>query len=392
MMRVRGLLQMSGMDTGMQRQTLLGMTGMAQQGAVLLSDITRAGLAPIQRRIAQATSGAAPADRGRLAQHAIYQTMAEMEAMAAMGVGARRTGNVSADLATALTGNVTQAKMLHNIRAAHNTHAEQVLFERDAHGSGSHLRAAYQGGSLQLTRGMMAAFGDDTVAMANVFAGGGHGNAQGMQRNWRTQIGLMQGGGGAQTERLMRGAAEGTDFDEARLNEGEELFKNDEQSKLVSEREQRDAELLGANNHELQALNATIQEMNARMPVLASIANHMGGPGGVAVAAHMFGDPDAQAQHLLQMRIQAHTESGSFLRTPAEEAARVTQLMNTGMSTASKYNKDAPGAQGGQTAAIVAAIVAAAPHVSLTVSAHDAAHAAGAAVTTIANRVGGGGT
>ncbi len=386
-MRVQGLLQMSGMDEGMQRQTLLGMTGMAQQGAVLLSDITRAGLGPIQRRIAQVTSGAAPADRGRLAQGAIYQTMAEMEAMAAMGVGARRTGNVSADLATALTGNVTQAKMLHNLRAAHNTAAEHVLFERDATGTGSHLRSIYAGGTLQLTRGMIAAFGDNTNAMANVFAGGGHGNAQGLQRNWRTQLGLMQGAGGAQTERLLNGAVNGTDFNEQRVAEGEDLFKNDMASKLTHEREQRDTELLGENNHELQALNTTIQDFNSRMPLVASIANHIGGSAGVVAAAHIF-DPSQRDRDMLQYRIQAHASEGLSGR---EETARTSQLMAA--NDASLYAKDGGSkATGGhaqsaaQTAAIIAAIMQAAPQVRLTVTPHDAVQA----LTSATQRPGGG--
>jgi hypothetical protein len=282
-LRVSGMLQNSGITDPMQRrQTLLAMTGMAQRGAIELGSVTSTAMAPIQQRIAQSQAAlrrtnpnASDADRAHATQQAVLQTFAEMEVGRSMGQSPRMMGNIMAQMGNSLQSDVTQQKMLQNLRSSNggagNAAAEAALFARDANGR-SHLRST---DALGLSRNLQTAFHGDSTAMQNVFAGGGHGNPQALQANWRRTLGLLMGGeGNSAIGRMISGA--GSDFTERDVQRGEGLFANDEMSKLTQAQERNETALTDATNA-LVRFSSALADWEKAHPFSAPAAQAGGG-------------------------------------------------------------------------------------------------------------------
>jgi hypothetical protein len=285
-LRVSGMLNNSGItDPAERRQTLLAMTGMAQRGAIELGSVTRTAMAPMQQRIAQSQAelrrtnpNATDADRSHATQQAVLQTFAEMEVGRAMGQSPRTMGNVMAAMGNSLQSDNTQQKMLQNIRSSNHGHgnaaAEAALFERGQDGR-MRLRST---DALGLSRNLQTAFHGDSTAMQNVFAGGGHGNPQALQANWRRTLGLLMGGEGNENiGRMISGA--GKDFTEDDVKRGEGLFAHDEQTTLTSLEEKQNAALTDTTNALVRFSNA-LNEFEKLHPFSAPAAEAGGNAAG----------------------------------------------------------------------------------------------------------------
>jgi hypothetical protein len=283
-MRVAGLLQNAGITGDAQHAALLGLTGMAQRGAIELGAVTRTAMAPMQARMAQAAANLrrsnpnATADQVSAVQRqAAMQTFAEMEVGRSLGMTPRAMGNITAQLGSSLQSDRVQQAMLTNLQHAHATGAISTLFESNGRG-GQRLRSQFTS-ALGLAGGLQTAFGGDVVAMQNTFAGGGHGNAQSLQANWRRTLGALMGGG-EDVQRMIRGA--GTDFTEADVQRGAGLFGTSEKANLTRNTEAHDSELT-QNTGALGTLSNTITQAVANNPLIALLAGSAG-PGLAGVA------------------------------------------------------------------------------------------------------------
>jgi hypothetical protein len=373
-LRVQGMLANSGLDAHAQRSTLLGLTGMAQRGAIELGAVSRTAMAPMLQRIQQSLVGVDPNDaqaRSHATQQAVFRTMAELEVGRSSGRTPRQVGRVTAMMADSLQGDLVQGRMLTNLRAAHLDGAINQLFATDSHGR-HRLRGEYQT-TAGLAQGLTAA-GLTTTQMRNVFAGTGHGNAQSMQSNQRDMLAMFMGEGNENVARMMRGV--GTDFTEEDVQRGHALFGTDKQSELNSDRETHDNELL-ENNAALNELNKTIQTFNASNPLLAHAANSIGGQSGVAAAALLSGAYSGEGRIGAGQRAEraVYEEGGvvGLFRDAMNGHARRNQLMEA--ETISTRAKDAE--KGTVTADQVAQALARvlAQPIRVTVDPHDLAHA-----------------
>ncbi len=284
--RVGAMLANAGLDPTAQRQTLLAMTGMAQRGAIELGDVTRTAMGPLQQRIAQATANIAPGDeaaRAHATQRAVLQTFAEMEVGRGLGMTPRALGNATSALEGSLQSDVTQQRMLGNIRDARGINEAQreslinTLFARDSRGR-QRLRGEYQ-----TTFGLAGALtqqGISTTAAQNIFAGGGQGNPQSLQRNWRGVLAAFMGEGNESVARMMSGA--GTDFTEQNVAAGEQMTLAETQTRIVAQNEQHIAAIM-ANTTALRAFEQ-LAAFRASDPVKAALANQVGGVAGELAA------------------------------------------------------------------------------------------------------------
>jgi hypothetical protein len=268
-MRVAGMLGQAGVNGPAQHSTLLALTGMAQRGAIELGDVTRTAMGPLQQRIALATAGIAPGDeaaRASATQRSVLQTFAEMEVGRGLGMTPRNLGNATAALEGALQSDVTQQRMLTNIRNARGmTDAQKqslvgTLFATDSHGR-RRLRGEYQT-TFGLAGGLTQA-GLDTTQAQNIFAGGGHGNPMSLQANWRRTLSAFMGEGNESVARMMAGA--GSDFTEEDVRRGAKLFGGSERDKL-QRNEERQMNALTENTGWLQVLSNNFAAWAATNP------------------------------------------------------------------------------------------------------------------------------
>lgn len=274
--RTAGMLAQTGMNGDQQRMTLLTLTGLANRGAIELGGVTRTALQPIQGRMAQAVArlgpGATEAQKQEAQRQAIVQTMAEMEVGRSIGFSPRELGNASVRMNDALTSDVTQQKMLTNLRhdGARGQAAIAKLFQN------GHLRSQYQS-MMGLAGGLSEIYGTDTTAVQNVFAGGGHGNAMSLQANWRRALGAMMGSG--ETVRAFM-SGDGRDFTEEDVNRGAAMRRGEEQTQLTKDSEAKDS-ALAANTNALTQFSDRLASWMAAHPAESTM---LGGEKGAAAA------------------------------------------------------------------------------------------------------------
>lgn len=281
--RVAGLMQNAGITGETQRTALLGLTGMAQRGAIELGGVTREAMAPMQMRMANAVNrlrqsnpNASPEAIAHAQQQAMFETMAEMEVGRGLGFSPRQLGNVTASMETRLQSNVVQGRLLANIRNSRGLSQEQrsrlvsSLFETDARGQ-QHLQAGMQS-TVGLARGLLAAGVDSTTAQ-NLLAGGGRGNPQSLQANERRIVAAMMGSEG-NVRSLVEGA--GRDFTERDVQRGREIVDNSRQNRLTQTEEER-AGALTDNTSAIVNLSNRIAALSGSNPMATAIGGSVAG-------------------------------------------------------------------------------------------------------------------
>jgi hypothetical protein len=303
-LRLAGMFRQSGFDPDMIDDLLSRTTALAQRGAVEMSAVTAQSMAAIQRRMSQAGEAAGPnatAQQRREAMRSAYiQTFAEQQILRSRGFTPRAAGNAMAAMNAALMGTRTSEAMITNLRTVSNAASASTpegqarrrqiaalmddqgaggLFEADPERQGQRrLRSQYRGNALALSEALARA-GLDSTTTGNIFAGGGQGNRQALQANWRQLMGAMlatnaQGvSGAAATRELMQGNL--TPDDRRRL---ENANANDPMADYIR-REGERLDALTNNTGAIGRLSQSIENFTARNPITTAVG------GGAASAA-----------------------------------------------------------------------------------------------------------
>lgn len=292
-LRLSGMFSQMGLGSSMD--DLLGRTvAMAQRGAIEPGAVTRQAMTPIMQRM-QAALGAlgpdaTPEARAAAARGAYVQSFAELQVLRSRGWNPRQGANAMAALDQSLTGNVTAERMRNNLRVVRQSARGELrgrvdtllstgdggLFEEDPERRGQRrLRAQYRGNAVALSAALASAglTGEQT---ANIFAGGGHGNAQALQANWRR---LMQSMLGVNAEGVTGFSAVG-EMQQATLSQADrdrmaDFYEHSDSADLNRNEEAR-LQALTNNTDQLRALSDRFANWSARNP-LATTALETGG-------------------------------------------------------------------------------------------------------------------
>lgn len=292
MARVQGLVETSGItDPAQQRQIMLHLAGEAQSGAVELGSVTREAMGALRGRMATAAqrAGASGGDVTAAQREALIQGMAEVEIARLAGEQPRAGANTMRDVTLALGSTVTGDKLygnLHHIRNAEQRAAlTSALFEDDPTRHGQHRLRADRRNALDF----MQAFADAGVGtedFMNLTRGGGHGNPMSMLSNQRRVLGqaLLANGGIAHIRELMDPSTALTEGDVAR---GRDIFKNDQMSMLTGAQEKHD-NALGDNTSALNQLSNALRDAATEHPIANAVFDAGKGLAETALAAHVL--------------------------------------------------------------------------------------------------------
>lgn len=183
----------------------------ADRGSVEVDQIIQQGLPGALRLMSSRTAGVSPEQRQRAAVAAFRESIAVQEVMAGAGGRAGQVSNAYNAFQTALStprrqdlmrANLTNyAQSLTGTDAATQARRAAVMglvsgpnsiYEDDPERRGARrLRADVASSPLALMDRVTQAMGGNSIAAANVFAGGGHGNAQGLLSNVRLLMGTL---------------------------------------------------------------------------------------------------------------------------------------------------------------------------------------------------------
>ena len=300
--RLQGFFAERRLDANTQQQLLRFAGGASQRGAVELGSVTSQALRAITSRIATAQAGlgpgATPEQRQAAAVNTFRQAFAELQVEASAGLGPRQGGNALAGLNAALQSSDRQSKMLTNIRnsrdmsAAQRRDLENSLFARDASGR-SRLRTT---NSLELVERFQRVAGNDATLFNNIFAGGGHGNPQSLQANWRATMGALLSpdtSGRSGIDRVRELMGENTALTAADEDRGAGVFEQSAKANMLREEQRRLNSL--TSNTTANSLSNRAASWIAENPLLAAI----GGPGAAALLSRGGGYLAGGAARLL---------------------------------------------------------------------------------------------
>lgn len=266
LLAARGRLSSAGI-TGSTLDDLVRFSQFAaDRGSVEVDAIIQQGLPGALRLMSSRTgpmANASAEERQRIAAAAFRESVATQEVMAGAGGRAGQVSSAYSAFQTALDTPRRHDLMRENLRnyarSLTGTDAEtqarraavtsllqgpNAIFEDDPARRGQQrLRAEYSNSPLALLDRVTAATGGNANAAANIFAGGGHGNAQGLLSNLRILFGALgsinpeTGRPRSETVRdIMRGGYTQADIDERkRAVEGDDLAA---QNRVQEERAQ----------------------------------------------------------------------------------------------------------------------------------------------------------
>jgi hypothetical protein len=394
-----GLVDQIGGSDEQRRATRLGIAHLTELGAIEETQLIQQGMPALMGQVGAAQgalpAGSTPEQIAQAGHRALIQGVAEMEVMRGVGgYSATASGNVFSNMGTALTSDVTQQRILNNINHGQGmterqrNHVRQALFQTDRNGH-STLRGNLTD-PVQFAAAAAEVLQDNPTAFQNLFAGGGHGNAQGLQANWRrlgARMFTRDEHGEAAFERIKRFAhasAEGISNED--MERRRSLTEADPMTRMVKQEERR-LNALTQNNTALHDLNQTLQNFRANNPLLASQLAKTPYVGeaveaAAARASEVVPYSSGTQREAIRDAIK-HGEYNPFNAGSAEGAAeRITSGRTRTATKASSDTKDAALANAiAQLPARVATAIQNAP-LTATVSPTDAAHA----VTTGAAR------
>lgn len=289
--RLSGMLRGRGFDDATRLRALRFVAGAASEGAVEEGTLTAQALPSLVARMSSAH-----AENGETQSQAQFraltQAVAELEVARGFGNSPTTAGNAMRNVNRALGGDVAQGKIRTNIlnasslTQAQRTTMEAELFEDDPARRGHRrLRSRYQDALALSSRATELSGSPDMFA--NIFAGGGHGNPQALQANWRSLLASFnmrdaEGVTGIERVRRMSNVAETSlsDTDAARLANNRETG---DLATLTRSETTRDNALTD-NTSAVVGLSASIQNWQTAHPFAAPAAASGGG-----ILATIFG-------------------------------------------------------------------------------------------------------
>lgn len=297
-LRLSGMFTNQGFDAGTIDDLLARTVAMAQRGAIEPGAVTRQAMTPIMQRMQGAMSalgpGASAEARSAAARSAYLQSFSELQVLRSRGWNPRNGANAMAALDQSLTSNVTAARMQNNLQVASQGASgplrdslrtllgtgEGGLFEADPSRRGQvRLREAFRGNAVRLSA-TLAQAGLTGEQTANLFAGGGHGNAQSMQANWRR---LMQSMLGTNAEGVT-GFAAVNELGQANLTRADrsrmaDFYENSDAANLNRNEEAR-LQALGDNTGALRNLSDRFADWTSRNPLASTLGGTAAAMGG----------------------------------------------------------------------------------------------------------------
>jgi hypothetical protein len=284
----RGRLAAAGLRGDSLRGAMRFALGAAQSGQVEVDQLLQQGLPGASRLMDQRVSalgpGATDAQRQAAMLAAWRESVATQEVLAASGGNAGHTANTLASLQNFLSTPRRQEMALNNIRVAESqintatpegrAHAarlralyegDSALYERDTTRSdpgAMRLRAGVS--AIEFSTRVAAASGGNAQAGANIFAGGGVGNAQAFLVNMRNLMGVLGGERGQRIQQMMAGAG----LSDRAIADHQSAVENDDLSALTRAQE-TGANALTNNSDELVRNSNRLADLTARFPFQA---------------------------------------------------------------------------------------------------------------------------
>lgn len=211
LLAARGRLGTAGISGGNLDEVMRFVQFAADRGSVEVDQIIQQGLPGALRLMSSRTAGVSPEHRQRAAVAAFRESVAVQEVMAGAGGRSGQVSNAYSGFQTALNtprrqdlirnNLTTYAQSLTGNDAATRARRAAVmglvegpnaLYEDDPTRRGARrLRGDVENSPLALIDRVTQAMGGNSNAAANIFAGGGHGNAQGLLSNVRTLMGTL---------------------------------------------------------------------------------------------------------------------------------------------------------------------------------------------------------
>lgn len=417
--RLSGMLRARGFDDATRRRALRFVAGAASEGAVEEGTLTAQALPSLVARMSSAH--ARPGESSGDAQfRALTQAVSELEIARGFGNSPTAAGNALMSVNRALGGSVRQDKIRGNIMnaaglsQAQRAAMEAELFENDPARRGHRrLRTQYQD-ALALSE-RASAMGGGPDMFANIFAGGGHGNPQALQANWRNILASFnmrdaEGVTGIERVRRMSNVAQTSlsDADASRMAQNRE---GGDLATLTRNEVTRDNALTN-NTSAVVGLSTSIQNWQTANPFAAPAAASGGGilatifgPGIATRVGGMFGGrlaggiggavlpgvgavmTAAEAGADIREGRSAGNVAGGVLDNLIPAGGFFRRILGGGGGSAATATAGASGGGGTQTVALspdsvqaLAGALRAAP-LTATVSPHDVAHAGAVAAS-----------
>lgn len=297
----QGRLRASGLSGDALKTAMRFSLSAAQAGQVEVDQLLQQGL-PGATRLMDSRVGAMSRNEGetdaafearkqRVRLSAYRESVATQEVLAASGGNAGHTSNTLASLQSFMNTPRRQEQALTNIRAAEaqvNTatpegraHAarlrslyegDNAIFERDPTRTGNAMRLREGVSPVELATRVAQAQGGNAQAGANIFAGGGQGNAQAFLSNMRNLMGVLGGERGQRIQTMMQGAG----VTDAQINTHRAGVENDPLAVLTRAQEKGANELTN-NTNALVQLSNRIATFNAANPLASTGMVALGG-------------------------------------------------------------------------------------------------------------------
>lgn len=211
LLAARGRLGTAGISGANLDEMMRFVQFAADRGSVEVDQIIQQGLPGALRLMSSRTAGVSPEQRQRAAVAAFRESVAVQEVMAGAGGRSGQVSNAYSAFQTALStprrqdlmrANLTNyAQSLTGTDAATQARRAAIMglvtgpnaiYEDDPTRQGARrLRADIESSPLALMDRVTQAMGGNAQAAANIFAGGGHGNAQGLLSNVRLLMGTL---------------------------------------------------------------------------------------------------------------------------------------------------------------------------------------------------------
>ena len=378
-MQFAAMLQHNGITGDAQRSVLLRGTSIAQQGAVGFGEALQQMSPALASRMATVAArhvGASESVVASAKADEVLRALAEAEVAAGRGATPRNFAHVMANLVIGLTGTHRQEQLRNNIMQSHDINATQRRGLLGMFDQSGHLTGEFQRGEVFAER-LRTTLGGNEALARNIFAGGGHHNAQGLRANERNAIATMMTGGPTVEAML----DQSRQFGEGDVNAGKTLVDQEQQTAIQSQQEQRDAVV--ANTQELTQLNQELSAFRAEHPFAASLAQHVGGEAGEALVSHLTdGSGIDWRGNTTQTRAQIANAPGFGDR---QSQRMIEESVSGGVNTVNSVGKYVKGGQGEFSAENLArALAQVLPNVHMTaeLTPAAAAHAASTAATS----------